>query len=132
MVHSVERSGSSPHGDGTKHKWSVSLMKCGHRWRRCTLCWEWELCEHGKGQPLTKDREDVTMPRGRPRKQDKAPEADPIIEEPVLHGMVGNGAISEPCPNCLYAYADGGYCPHCGWTLPIRIDEYGTHSGRRF
>jgi len=22
----------------------------------------------------------------------------------------------EPCPNCQYPEADGGYCPECGWT----------------
>lgn len=25
--------------------------------------------------------------------------------------------IIEPCPNCSFAYADGGYCPSCGWTM---------------
>jgi len=52
------------------------------------------------------------------------------LPEPALHGMTGT-AITEPCPLCLYAYADGGYCPECGWSKPIRIDEYGTHSGGR-
>ena len=63
--------------------------------------------------------------------------ADPIVVEDtasayVLHGMTGSGAITEPCPNCLYAYADGGYCPDCGWMKPIKIDSYGSHTGRRF
>jgi hypothetical protein len=59
-----------------------------------------------------------------------AVKADPTDAEPVLHGMVGNGAITEPCPNCMYAYADGGYCPSCGWSRPIIRHEYDTHRGR--
>lgn len=63
-------------------------------------------------------------------------EADPaaadLPEGPTLHGMVGSGAITQPCPECGYAYADGGYCPDCGWSLPVVRDPYGTHSGRRF
>jgi hypothetical protein len=23
----------------------------------------------------------------------------------------------EPCPNCDFPEADGGYCPDCGWTV---------------
>lgn len=70
--------------------------------------------------------------------------ADPIVvsaeeviveTEPVseyeLHGMVGKGAITSPCPNCMYAYADGGYCPDCGWSAPIHREPYGTYSGGR-
>ena len=57
----------------------------------------------------------------------------PDVEEDLqLWGMKGTGAITEPCPNCLYAYADGGYCQECGWMAPIPIDEYGTNSGKRF
>ena len=74
-------------------------------------------------------------PKGKPRKGYVKPDnviyLAPIPElpaEPVLHGMTGT-AITQPCPLCLFAYADGGYCPDCGWTLPIRIDPYGTHSG---
>ena len=48
----------------------------------------------------------------------------------VLHGMTGV-AIVRPCPMCLYAYADGGYCPDCGWSLPVYTDPYGTNSGGR-
>ena len=32
-----------------------------------------------------------------------------------IHGGTGR-PIVEVCPNCSYAYADGGYCPECGWT----------------
>lgn len=49
-----------------------------------------------------------------------------------IHGQVGSGAVTAVCPNCGYAYADGGYCPDCGWMKPIRIDDYGTNTGRRF
>ena len=33
----------------------------------------------------------------------------------VIKGA-GFAAVIEPCPNCGYAYADGGYCPECDWT----------------
>lgn len=102
-----------------------------------------------KGKPrkghINKDGKPHSTER---KKQDRAQQADPAFakllsdadtaksftrtEAPVLHGVVGNGAISAPCPVCMYAYADGGYCPDCGWSKPIRIDEYGTNSGRRF
>lgn len=36
----------------------------------------------------------------------------------AIHGE-GSRPIIEPCPNCSFAYADGGYCPSCGWSLPI-------------
>ncbi len=39
-----------------------------------------------------------------------------VEKSPTLHGMTGRPII-EPCPNCNYAYADGGYCESCGWTL---------------
>lgn len=61
-------------------------------------------------------------------------EADPTgsSEYPALHGATGTGPISEVCPKCGYAYADGGYCPDCGWMRPITVHPYGTHQGRRF
>jgi hypothetical protein len=34
---------------------------------------------------------------------------------PAIHGAT-NQAVIEPCPNCGYAYADGGACPECPWT----------------
>lgn len=34
---------------------------------------------------------------------------------PKVHGAT-NQAVIEPCPNCGYAYADGGACPECPWT----------------
>ena len=52
--------------------------------------------------------------------------------EGEIHGQVGSGAITSVCPNCGYAYADGGYCNDCGWTKPIQLDDYGTNVGRRF
>lgn len=59
--------------------------------------------------------------------------ADPAsVDGPSLWGAVGTGAISEPCPNCGYAYADGGWCGECGWTKATKVDAYGTHTGRRF
>lgn len=50
----------------------------------------------------------------------------------AIWGAKGSGAISSPCPNCHYAYADGGYCQECGWMRPVKVDPYGTHAGRRF
>lgn len=44
----------------------------------------------------------------------------------------GSTAITRPCPNCGYAYADGGYCPECGWSLPVNRVPYGTATGRKF
>jgi len=42
--------------------------------------------------------------------------ADPSVmlveKTPTLHGMTSQPVI-EPCPNCNYAYADGGWCPEC-------------------
>ena len=61
----------------------------------------------------------------------KADPTDDEIHYPELWGMKGSGAITRPCPNCAFAYADGGYCPECGWSAPVKVDPYGTHSGRR-
>jgi hypothetical protein len=55
---------------------------------------------------------------------------EPKPTEPVFHGVIGSGAITEPCPQCMYAYADGGYCPECGWTMPIERLPWGT-AGRK-
>jgi hypothetical protein len=41
-------------------------------------------------------------------------------------------AVIERCPNCLYAYADGGYCPECGWTAETIVHSYGTVTGRKW
>lgn len=48
------------------------------------------------------------------RKQDRDPD---LIEKvkPAIHGGTSRPII-EPCPNCSYAYSDGGYCQECGWT----------------
>lgn len=60
--------------------------------------------------------------------------ADPADElhYPELWGMKGHGAITEVCPNCAFAYADGGYCPECGWSKPVHTAPYGTYSGKRY
>jgi hypothetical protein len=83
----------------------------------------------------------ITMPwpKGKPRKGYVKPDGTPALKkgeriaqirkdpEPyksvatdksgpvVAKGITGVAAI-EPCPNCGYAYADGGYCPECDWT----------------
>jgi hypothetical protein len=36
----------------------------------------------------------------------------------------GRQAVVEPCPKCGYGYADGGYCPECGW---VRFDPKCPH-----
>jgi hypothetical protein len=51
-------------------------------------------------------------------------------DKPKVHGAVGSGPVSSPCPKCGYAYADGGYCGDCGWMRAVRLDPYGTHSGQ--
>lgn len=52
-----------------------------------------------------------------------------VVTEPVLivektvkaiHGETTRPII-EPCPNCSFAYADGQFCPSCGWSGPIRV-----------
>lgn len=40
---------------------------------------------------------------------------DRIEKGPALHGA-SNRPVIEPCPNCGFAYADGGFCEECGWT----------------
>lgn len=57
------------------------------------------------------------------------PENDNPNHPLAIKGAVGTGAITEPCPNCGYAYADGGYCPDCGWSKPINRLPYGTATG---
>jgi hypothetical protein len=61
--------------------------------------------------------------------------ADPPTASPYditqMHGMVGSGAITQVCPKCAYAYADGGYCSECGWSKAISRAPYGTYSGQR-
>lgn len=57
-----------------------------------------------------------------------------VVEAPAnqtIHGATGT-AITAPCPACLYAYADGGFCPECGWMLPINRLPHGTATGRRY
>lgn len=44
----------------------------------------------------------------------------------VIKGETGRPII-EPCPNCGFAYADGGYCDDCGWT---RHDDNCPHCKR--
>jgi hypothetical protein len=54
-------------------------------------------------------------------------------EEVVQHwGHVGERPVTEVCPNCLYVYADGGWCEKCGWTAPIIRDPYDSNRGRKF
>lgn len=68
----------------------------------------------------------------------KAPPSAEDIKEHLLpeddvapvRGAVGNGPITEPCPNCKYAYADGGYCKECGWTKKIVLHPYGSVTGK--
>jgi hypothetical protein len=71
-----------------------------------------------------------------PRKrqvESNVPEVREATEEEVVEvwGMTGTRAVTETCPKCRFAYADGGYCENCSWSAPVRLDEYGTHSGRR-
>lgn len=55
-----------------------------------------------------------------------------ISEVPMsleIHGGRPGMAITEVCPNCNYAYADGGYCTECGWSKPINRIPFGTAKG---
>lgn len=88
-----------------------------------------------KGQP----RHGYVKKADREKPEEQGPrlfEADPaeypVEDRPEVWGSKGSSAITQPCPNCSYAYADGGYCQECGWMKPIRRDPYGTNSGRRF
>lgn len=83
--------------------------------------------------------------RGRPPKNPLCPDHDlnvikevPVIEAlalekpvPAIHGAT-SAAVTTPCPVCLYAYADGGYCPECEWSLPVNRLPRGTATGRTF
>jgi hypothetical protein len=35
----------------------------------------------------------------------------------ATHGDRPGRSVIEKCPECGFAYADGGYCPECGWTM---------------
>ncbi len=66
---------------------------------------------HGKrGQRITVVRKDP-----KPYEQTKKPVESRVEKTTTLHGATSQ-AVIEPCPNCGFAYADGGYCPECGWT----------------
>lgn len=71
-----------------------------------------------------------------PRKGLTAPEdvSEWLLPEdsgPVLHGATSQ-AVTQPCPKCGYAYADGGYCGDCGWARDLQRHPYGSITGRRF
>ena len=93
---------------------------------------------HEKVSSVALPRDDVAVdtvkvvPRTRKVESDLPKVSEDTKDEVEIHGMVGTGAITEVCPNCGYAYADGGYCNDCGWSAPVRVDEWGTHQGRRF
>jgi hypothetical protein len=40
-----------------------------------------------------------------------------VVSKSNLHGVTGRPVI-EPCPNCGFAYADGGWCEECNWSKP--------------
>lgn len=52
-----------------------------------------------------------------PYQQTQKPVSEGYVakDKPAIKGATGQ-AVIEPCPNCGYAYADGGYCPECDWT----------------
>jgi hypothetical protein len=106
----------------------------------------------GRGRPPLRPLCPVHKPAGAsvapakaPRNIDKTPSTNitvrNISEAPMsleIHGGRPGRAITSPCPNCNYAYADGGYCPMgdgengCGWTLPIERLPFGTSTGERW
>lgn len=32
--------------------------------------------------------------------------------------------LYDACPKCGFPEAEGGYCPECGWTLPVKTGVY--------
>ena len=76
----------------------------------------------------------VSWPKGKSRKGHvPVRKVSPVVIDggvPDIHG-VSSTAITEPCPNCGFAYADGGYCPDCGWALPFERLPHGTVTGRK-
>jgi rubrerythrin len=75
---------------------------------------------------------EVLMAGKRQRRNEKVTKAEITEEivEPTLHGMTDWGLPPTViCPECMYAFADGGHCPDCGWTDYTPRDPYGTNSG---
>lgn len=84
----------------------------------------------GRGRPPVRP----LCPAHAPVKQvvEKADKPEPEPDKPKEIWGGGATAITRPCPNCAFAYADGGYCPECGWSLPVNRVSYGTATGRKF
>ena len=58
---------------------------------------------------------------------------EPSVKEPAkkaLHGATAS-SVTTPCPECGFAYADGGYCMDCGWEKPINRLPAGTATGKK-
>jgi hypothetical protein len=68
------------------------------------------------GTPHAKKGERIVMVRKDPEpyKQTTKPVSEGMVAK-TIKGITGQPVV-EPCPNCGFAYADGGYCPECGWT----------------
>jgi hypothetical protein len=53
---------------------------------------------------------------------------------PEIHGARAGRGVTEPCPKCGFAYADGGHCPMadggCGWTAPITVIPFTGEKGK--
>jgi len=70
------------------------------------------------GTAHAKKGERITVVRKDPKPYEQTAKPDltgTVTKGPVLKGVTGQ-AVIEPCPNCGFAYADGGFCPECGWT----------------
>lgn len=76
------------------------------------------------------DEPSVKKPR---KKQEPMSLEDALLpevpERAPIHGATSS-AVTRPCPNCGYAYADGGYCNECEWSAPVSKLPYGTASGK--
>jgi hypothetical protein len=59
---------------------------------------------------------------------------EPSVKEPekgkAVHGATA-ASVTQPCPECGFAYADGGYCMDCGWEKPINRLPAGTATGKK-
>ena len=72
------------------------------------------------GTPHGKKGSRITVIRKDPKPYEQTAVADTSqsvvksTDRVDIHGATGRPVI-EPCPNCGFAYADGGFCEECPW-----------------
>jgi hypothetical protein len=131
---------------------NVACSDCGVEYQRgrgrpakvplCSSCTNarWRNTEAGKlakSIKVTKVSADLDeRPSVREPKKGLTARADiserllPDENKPALHGAAGQ-AVTQPCPSCGYAYADGGYCEDCGWSRDLKRHPYGSITGKK-